>query len=114
MDLADLDMWIEDLLSTGNTMHLSGTSKIVVAACAERRYFATGNGRISLGPENIMTGALICVFFSGRPVSYTVRRSRYNSNYTFVGESYVHGLISSEVFDMLDQDDIQTTTFELE
>jgi hypothetical protein len=85
----------------------------VVAACYGRRYFATENGRVGLGPEDIMPGDLVCIFFSG-PVPYILRPSQHTSNCMFLGESYVHGLMNSEALDMLDQGDIQTTTFELE
>lgn len=84
-----------------------------VAACYGRRYFATENHRVGLGPEDIKEGDLVCIFFSG-PVPYILRPSQLNSNYMFLGESYVHGLMNSEALDMLDQGEIQTAIFELE
>ncbi|KAN0102685.1 hypothetical protein V8E51_010998 [Hyaloscypha variabilis] len=74
---------------------------LVAGASYGRRYFATENSRIGLGPEDTAPGDLVCVFNSG-PVPYILRRRQNNLNYVFLGESYVHGLMNTEVLDMLD------------
>jgi hypothetical protein len=85
----------------------------VTFACSGRRYFSTKNGRVGLGPADIEPGDLVCVFLSG-PTPYIIRQSQRNSNYKFLGESYVHGLMNSEALDMMDQGVVQSETFELE
>lgn len=85
----------------------------VIFACSGRRYFSTKTGRVGLGPTDIAPGDLVCVFLSG-PTPYIIRQPQRPSNYIFLGEGYVHGLMNSEALDMMDQGVVQSETFELE
>jgi len=82
-------------------------------ACTGRRYFSTKNGRVGLGPPGMAQGDLVCVFLSG-PTPSIIHQSELNSNYKFLGEGYVHGLMNSEALDMMEQGLVNIETFELE
>jgi hypothetical protein len=54
-----------------------------------RRFLATGEGLIGIGPGEMIEGDKIAIF-SGSEVPF-VLRERPDGNFTFVGECYVHG-----------------------
>lgn len=65
-------------------------------SAAERRKFAVARlGYYVLGPEALRVGDVICVF-SGMKVPLCLRK--INESYLLVGECYVHGIMSGELF----------------
>jgi hypothetical protein len=65
----------------------------IVDACSGRHYFSTEQGRLGLGPLEIKTGDIICVFYGTRTV-FVLRPARENPDeWYFVGDAFVHGLM---------------------
>ena len=57
-----------------------------------RRFFNTTSDRIGMGPEDMQSGDLICVLYSGRPL-YVLRPNKRTNTYTYIGEAYLHGFM---------------------
>ena len=70
-------------------------------ATRRRRFFATRDGRIGLGPSDTQVGDAVCVLFFC-PTPYILRQRPVGTS-QLIGEAYVHGLMYSEALDMLDQ-----------
>ena len=77
-------------------------AKVLERITRQRRFFATQNGRIGLGPSDARVGdTLVVVFYC--PTPYLLRRVGENTNrMAIVGEVYVHGLMYGEALDMFD------------
>lgn len=74
-------------------------TKRIFKACANRRLFVTGKGYIGLAPWNAREGDVVAVLLGGK-MPYLLRpRGSDCTDYTFVGETYVHGLMEGEAMD---------------
>jgi hypothetical protein len=58
-----------------------------------RRHFVAENGYVGLAPTMAARGDEVCLFFGGN-VPYSVRSC--GGHYSFIGESYVHGIMNGE------------------
>ena len=81
-----------------------------IRACCGRRFITTTKGRVGLAPADSKEGDVICVFLgSGTP--YVLRPNAAgagkSSTFSFVGECYLHGIMNSEVLDMLERNDTE-------
>ena len=87
----------------------------VQSACDGRRYFSTKGGRIGLGPGDCLPGHLVCVVYN-TSVQYILRLKEQSNEriYIFIGESYVHGLMSAEGLDLRDMGEAVEDRFVLE
>ena len=59
-----------------------------------RRFFTTLGGYMGIGPPGMRAGDMICVFLGGN-VPWVIRQE--GSEYTLVGECYVHGIMKGEI-----------------
>ncbi|MCJ1244774.1 hypothetical protein MMC30_001974 [Trapelia coarctata] len=82
----------------------------LMAACYQRRFFATRDGRIGLGPLSVRPSDLVCVFHDA-DTPFILRSSPDEGFYTFVGESYVHGLMDGEAIVVKDASHIVDQNF---
>lgn len=79
-------------------------SECFTAMSRRRRFFPTKTGRIGLGPSDTKAGdSLVVIVYC--PTPYLLRQKV--SNWQFIGETYVHGLMYGEGLDMLDSGDLQ-------
>ena len=73
-----------------------------------RRFITTTHGRIGLAPPDCKEGDLIYVFL-GATVPHVLRPdvagASETSTFSFVGDCYLHGIMNSEVLDMLERRD---------
>lgn len=60
-----------------------------------RVFFLTDRGYIGIGPANTQPDDCLCTL-AGGDVPYTIRPTMNASEYTFIGESYVHGIMDGE------------------
>ncbi|PMD28931.1 hypothetical protein L207DRAFT_380461, partial [Hyaloscypha variabilis F] len=58
-----------------------------------RKLFTTVQGYMGLAPSTAREGDLVCVLLGG-DVPFILRPSK--SNYSLIGESYVHGIMDGE------------------
>jgi hypothetical protein len=95
--------------------HLNATEKALsgiysscaVQACSGRKFIATTKRRVGLAPANCEVSDVICVF-RGAGVAHVLRRNVARAEgeattFSFVGDCYLHGIMNSEVLDMLDK-----------
>lgn len=79
-------------------------AKVLERITRRRRFFATRNGRIGLGPSDARVGdRLVVVFYC--PTPYLLRVGKTTSR--MVGEAYVHGLMYGEALDMFDAGQVE-------
>ncbi|KAJ9651544.1 hypothetical protein H2198_009187 [Neophaeococcomyces mojaviensis] len=102
------EIHIEDKLDR-ETIHFADTLSRVTR---QRRFFATGNGRIGLGPAETEVGDSLSILFYC-PTPYVLRHQP-NGRSRLVGEAYVHSLMYGEALDMLDRGEIHETKWVLE
>ena len=105
----DYQTWKNDLvakknnrdepLSASKLATMSTYSSAVHTACKGRRYFGTRRGRIGLGPTELRSGDVVCVFYSGSPL-YILRFEPGSVIARLVGDAYVHGLMSGEALSL--------------
>ena len=84
----------------------------MIRATRRRRFFATRDGRVGLGPSDTQVGDAVCVLFFC-PTPYVLRHRPLGTS-RLVGEVYVHGLMYSEALDMLDQGLVDETQWVIE
>ncbi|MCJ1276033.1 hypothetical protein MMC21_003838 [Puttea exsequens] len=77
----------------------------VVNRCLKRAFITTVKGYFGLASAKTQTGDLICVIRCGN-VPFVLRKSG-TTCYKFIGESYVHGLMSSECFQTAHEGDVK-------
>lgn len=77
-----------------------------------RRFFATANGRIGLGPADTRVGDNVCVVFFC-PTPYLLRRGNEGRS-RLVGEVFTHGLMYGEVLQMFDKGQVQEMKWVIE
>ena len=65
-----------------------------MAVSQGRRFFTTLGGYMGVGPPGMQPGDSVCVFLGGN-VPWVVRQE--GSEYTLVGECYVHGIMDGEI-----------------
>ena len=73
----------------------------MIRSTRRRRFFATRDGRIGLGPSDARVGDSVCVLFFC-PTPYIFRHKPSGTS-QLIGEVYIHGLMYSQALDMLDQ-----------
>jgi Heterokaryon incompatibility protein (HET) len=78
-----------------------------------RVFFATRSGRIGAASRHVRCGDKVCVLFGGWAV-YVLRKRPQGPNWQFLHPAYVHGLMSGEVFGMLDRGEVQKEYFTLD
>ena len=66
-----------------------------------RKIFVTQKGFLGLGPAEVEPGDVVCILFGGN-LPYVIRR-RPQDEYTFLGPSYVHGIMDGEAYDGVEQ-----------
>lgn len=66
----------------------------------------TLDGRVGIGPSNLETGDLVCVFCNTF-TPFIIRRMTSGHN-ELIGEAYVHRLMYGEIFDERDEDKLET------
>jgi len=89
----------------------------IEAATTGRRFFITKKGYFGFGPESCQVGDLVAVLAGGQ-VPYIIRPVPHLSDmiratmgptletcYTILGDSYVHGIMDGEVFDLMGEDE---------
>lgn len=59
----------------------------------DRKFFRTVHGRVGLGPPDVLSGDMICVFESAFPVFVLRYRPDSGGVARVVGDAYVHGLM---------------------
>jgi hypothetical protein len=67
-----------------------------------RRVFVTQKGFLGLGPAEVEPGDVVCILFGGN-LPYVVRHLSSQDEYTFLGPSYVHGIMDGEAYDGMEQ-----------
>ena len=98
--------------------HLNATEKslgglyacIAPLVCGGRRFITTIKGRVGLAPVDCKEGDVICVFL-GSGVPYVLRPNAAGAGkgptFSLIGECYLHGIMNSEVLDMLERNDTE-------
>jgi hypothetical protein len=83
----------------------------VLTGSYDRRFFISEKGYIGLAPSNAAPGDKIAVLFGGT-VPYILRRNEPESaetsetTWTFLGDSYVHGIMDGEVIESLERGEV--------
>ncbi|QDS71202.1 hypothetical protein FKW77_010275 [Venturia effusa] len=70
------------------------------AACENRRFVITERGYLGLAPEQAKQGDMVAILYGGE-LPMILRAIDESGEYQFVGESYVHGLMSGEALDIM-------------
>lgn len=60
-------------------------------------FFTTENGSIGIGPDTVLSGDDICIFFTAH-TPFILRRNPNNDSYQFQGAAYVDGLMDGVTF----------------
>ena len=78
------------------------------SACC-RRFFISEKGYIGLAPGMAEQGDRIAVLFRGR-VPYILRENKQDSpiTWTFMGDSYLHGIIDREIIEKLEAGEVES------
>jgi len=86
----------------------------IKTATRGRRFFNTQKGYFGFGPGKCKIGDLVVVLAGGR-VPYTIRPAPESARapaimpsmkcYTILGDSYVHGIMDGEVFELLNENE---------
>lgn len=95
--------------------HAAGGDPVAYASlarnfCLNRRFFITSNSHLGVGPRWTQKGDLVCVLFGGG-VPYVL--SPKGKNYTFIGQSYVHGLMEGQAIDAWRKGELEDEIFGL-
>ena len=77
-----------------------------------RAFFVTKHGRPGIGSKSILPGDKVCVLFGGMPC-YILREHPDNQHWHFKYEAYLHGLMSGQVFGMLERGEVQQQYFNI-
>lgn len=67
-----------------------------------RQFVTTRHGRMGLAPLGVQAGDTVCVF-EGSVTPFILRFGDEGQPATFIGEVYIHGLMSGEALDLEDQ-----------
>jgi hypothetical protein len=78
----------------------------MAALWRNRVFIVTEGGRIGAAAPGVEAGDTICVLFGGKS-AYVARRKSDAGTWRFMGEAYVDGLMSGEVFDMLRKGEVK-------
>ena len=73
------------------------------AACNGRCFFNTRDGRIGLGERGVKVRDLVYVVLNAWTPFILRPNKRVAATYRLIGEAYVHGLMSSEAFGIVDE-----------
>jgi hypothetical protein len=83
----------------------------VMNGICNRRFFISEKGYIGLAPATAAPGDKIAILFGGN-VPYILRRNEHESSetseltWTFLGDSYVHGIMDGEVIDSRERGEV--------
>lgn len=88
-------------------------NKLFCAMAVGRRFITTEKGYIGFAPEKCEKGDLIVILPGGdvpytlrpEPIADDLREQGHGSSscYTILGDSYVHGIMDGEAFDLLEE-----------
>jgi hypothetical protein len=104
------EMTLESYLDNSPKEVLEFDGSVMTATC-NRRFFISEKGYIGLAPSNAAPGDKIAILFGGK-VPYILRRNEPQSSenseatWTFVGDSYVHGIMDGEVIESLERGEV--------
>jgi hypothetical protein len=79
--------------------------------CLYRRFFVTLDGRLGIGPRWTRKGDLVCVLFGGGVPYILCPKGR---RYSFIGESYVHGLMEGQAIEAWRKGELKDEIFTLQ
>lgn len=82
------------------------------AACNERCFFNTRDGRIGLGERGVKVGDLIYVALNAWTPFILRPNKTVTATYKLIGEAYVHGLMNSEAFGIVGENAWETIYLE--
>jgi hypothetical protein len=85
-------------------------SRAANGASKNRKFAITEKGYFVLGPQVMEEDDIICVLFGGK-LPFCLRP--WKTQYLFVGECYVHGLMDGEAMEMMSQGHLSRDTFEI-
>jgi hypothetical protein len=104
------EMTLESYLDNSPKEVLEFDGSVMTATC-NRRFFISEKGYIGLAASNAAPGDKIAVLFGGK-VPYILRRNEHESSeasettWTFLGDSYVHGIMDGEVIESLERGEV--------
>lgn len=78
--------------------------------CLNRRFFITSSGRLGVGPRWTRKGDLVCVLLGGGVPYVLSPKGKYH---TFIGESYVHGLMEGQAVESWRKGELKDEIFGL-
>jgi len=89
---------------------------VFISICC-RRFIITEKGYIGLAPAKTEPGDRIAVLFGGR-VPYILRQNQPDNStepttWTFIGDSYVHGIMDGEVIQKLERGEVESEVITL-
>jgi hypothetical protein len=90
-----------------NDAHMRGRMGLM---CDDRRFYVTSQGYYGLGPPVTQIGDVVCVFLGGK-IPFLLRPQ--GNVYEIVSESYVQGLMSGEVFTLVQEGRLSVETIHL-
>ena len=85
-------------------------SSVVKIFCPKRSFIITARGRMGIAPLGTSVGDFVSVLFGGG-VPYIVRED--DGHFLFVGEAYLHGLMSGEAVEEWREGKLQDEVLEL-
>ena len=107
---------IEELPKPINWAHASKEAKDFASGVSNgtwcRRFFISNKGYIGVAPALAAPGDRVAVLFGGK-VPYILRQNNINESecremtWTFIGDSYVHGIMHGEVLAKLSQEGLE-------
>jgi hypothetical protein len=99
------------ILNLSKSKEVVESDSCVMASTWNRRFFISEKGYIGLAPSNAAPGDKIAILFGGK-VPYILRRNEPASSgtsdttWTFLGDSYVHGIMDGEVIESLERGEV--------
>jgi hypothetical protein len=82
------------------------------SASLGRTLFITARGRLGVGPKYLEPTDIVCILFGG-DLLYALRPIPGSGEHYFLGECYVHGLMSGEAMKPFEQGEVSSQTFHL-
>ena len=77
-----------------------------------RGFFVTKQGRTGVGSSSIRPGDKVCVFFECSPC-YVLRKHSDGHHWQFRYEAYLYGMMSGQVFGMVERGEVQEELFDI-
>lgn len=103
-----------DIISSLVTLSIGGDSSSFMTLarnfCFNRQFFVTSGQRMGIGPSGVQPGDCVAVIFGGGVPCVLRRRDK---GFSFVGESYVHGIMKGEAMEAWKTGEIPEDSIEL-